>query len=157
MHLINTKNIEVARKEIRRIREQHAKQALHEKNPLIVVVGQDDEFNRRMLEHGRFDILISPEAGSRKTRLRQEDAGFNHVLATIATKQNIAIGIDIDGLKEKSKQEKANTLSKIKQTIKIARKSQTKLAVRTKTPKEAQVLLLSLNASSEQSRRALYF
>ena len=76
--MINTTNIEEAKKLLKK-----------EETPKIVL-SQNDEFNRKILEHGNFDILLSPETGQRKNKIRQVDSGLNHVLAKIANKNNIA-------------------------------------------------------------------
>ena len=49
--MIDTKSVEVARKEITRASKP------------AIVKAQDDAFNRKILEYGRFDVLFSVEAG----------------------------------------------------------------------------------------------
>ena len=85
--MINTKNIE------------EAKRMIKIKDGLKIVLAQDDNFNRKILEHGNFDVLLSIEIGNRKDKIRQTDSGLNHVLAKIATKNNISMGIDLNELK----------------------------------------------------------
>jgi ribonuclease P/MRP protein subunit RPP1 len=121
----------------------------------IIVKAHEDKFNRSLLEYGKFDILLSPEAGERKTKLRQEDSGLNHVLAKIAAKNGIAIGIDIEDLSSLEKKEKAKRLSKIRQNIKICRKAKAKIfLLGAKNKREAVSLMLSLGASTQQAKEA---
>ena len=145
MQIINTQSIEQVKKAI--------KQA---KSKPIIVQAQNDEFNRKILEYGKFDILLSPESGNRKNTITQIDSGLNHILAKIAAKNNIAIGIDLDNLVLLSKQEKAETLSRLIQNIKICRKAKAKLVVlsKDKDKREISSFLLSLGASTQQAKEA---
>ncbi len=140
MQIINTPNIEQARKEIKSSKEKP-----------IIVQAQDDNFNRKILEYGKFQILLSPEAGKRKNSLRQIDSGLNHVLAKIATKNNIAIGINLNEIKSLQKKEKAERLAKIAQNIKLCRKAKTKITlISAKNKRESASFLTSLGASTQQ-------
>ncbi len=71
----------------------------NEKKP-IMVKAVDDSFNRKILEYGRFDILISPESGARKNSLKNLNSGLNEVTAKISAKNRIAIGIDLKEIRE---------------------------------------------------------
>src|SRR3989304_1605619 len=94
--IINATNIEQAKGLIKSSKEKP-----------IIVQAQNDDFNRKILEYGKFDILLSPEAGKRKRTLRNIDSGFNHVLAKIAEKNNVAIGINLAEISKLAKEEKA--------------------------------------------------
>lgn len=141
--MINTTNVE------------EAKKLLKKEEPLKVVLAQNDEFNRKILEHGKFDILLSIEKGKRYSTIRQTDSGLNHVLAKIATKNNIAIGINLDEITHLEPKEKANQLSKIIQNIKICRKAKTKIAVKAKSIQEARDFLIGLGASTNQIKELI--
>src|SRR3989338_9301459 len=140
--MINTTSIEETKKLLKK-----------EETPKIVLA-QNDEFNRKILEHGNFDILLSPETGQRKNKIRQVDSGLNHVLAKIANKNNIAIGINLEEIKKLEPKSKAERLSKIKQNIKICRKAKTKLAIKTSSIIEVASFLQSLGASSQHAKQA---
>jgi len=145
--IISTNKIEEVRKLIKNAKEKP-----------IIVQAQDDEFNRKLIEAGGFDILLSPEAGFKRDKPKQLDSGLNSILAVIAEKNNIAIGIDIKDIDALDKPEKAKRLARIKQNIKICRKTKTKLAVlNTKDKKDASALLLSLGASTQQAKQTTYF
>lgn len=144
--MIDTSNFETAKKLIKT-----------EQKP-IIVKAQDNKFNRKMLEYGRFDTLLSPESGSQaqKDRLKQMDSGLNEVLAKIASKNCISIGIDIKSISGLDKKDKAKRLARIRQNIQICRKAKTKLkAINYKDKKDAFALLTTLGASSQQAKEAL--
>jgi RNase P/RNase MRP subunit p30 len=141
--MISTSNIETAKKEIKK-----------SKKP-IIVKAQNDQFNRKILEYGKFQILLSPESGERKNKLRQIDSGFNHVLGKIASKNKVAIGIDVKEIKELSKEEKGKRMAKIKQNIDICKKTNTKIKIiPNKSKKECFHFLISLGASTSQAKEA---
>lgn len=123
----------------------------------IIVEAQDDNFNRKILEYGRFDVLLSPEKGQRKDSLRQRDSGLNHVLAKIAAKNHVSIGIDLIEISKLPKKEKAVRLARIKQNIPVCRKAKTNLAVIGKDKKDSSALLISIGASTPQIKQAIYF
>lgn len=143
--MINLQNIEQAKKAIK-----------HESTPKIVKA-QDEEFNRKILEYGKFDIIFGLEESFEKNRIRQTNSGFNHVLGKIATKNNIAIGFNLEGLKKIELKQKAETLSKIKQNIAVSRKCKNKIAIKTNSIKEAQDFIIGLGGSSKQASEAIVF
>lgn len=148
--IINTKNPEQAKKQIlAQIKEETISNI---KKP-IIVQAQDDTFNRKLLEYGKFQILLSPETGNRKNSIRQIDSGLNHVLAKIATKNKIAIGINLEEISKLSPEKKAKRLSKIKQNISITKKAKTDLYIKG-NKKLGFHLLISLGASTEQAKKA---
>jgi len=143
--MIITKKIEEAKNKIKKSSEK----------PLIVI-SQDDLFNRKIVEYGKFNILLSPEKGNRSNSIRKINSGLNHVIAKIAAKNKISIGIDIDEIKKLSKNEKAERLSKIKQNLEICRKSKTKIIALSKNENRKNVFnfLISLGASNNQAKEA---
>lgn len=138
--MINTKNL------------QQAKNQIKKEKPPIIVKAQDLEFNRKILEYGKFQILLSTEENTPKGKLKQTNSGFNHIMAKIAAKNKIAIGIDLKSLSHLGKKAKAERLTKIKENIKVCRKAKCKIALlNTKNKKDAQAFLLSLGASTQQT------
>lgn len=128
-----------------------------EKHP-IIIEGKSSEFNRSILEYGHFDVLLSIEAEEKKKSIRQVYSGFNHVLAKIAKKNGIALGINIEEISKLNGQEKADRLSKIIQNIKICRKSNVKIAIlNCKDKRNAFSFLVSLGASTKQAKEAISF
>lgn len=142
--MIVTSNIEQAKNLIKR-----------ERRP-IIVRAQNDEFNRKILEYGRFDILVGIEAGNRQRTLRNIDSGFNEVLGKIASKNNISIGIDLKEISGLQKGEKAKRLERIIQNIKIAGKTKANIKLLNfKDRKDAFAFLISLGASTQQAEEAI--
>ena len=121
----------------------------------IIIQAQNDEFNRKILDYGKFDILLFPDAEKRKDKLKQLDSGLNHVLAKIAAKNKIAIGYDLEKIRSLEKKEKAIQLARLIQNIKILRKAKTKLAlINYKEKKDAFDFLISLGAATQQAKEA---
>ena len=145
MEMINTKNTEEAKKLIKKSERP------------IIVKAQSPEFNRKILEYGKFDILLSPELSENvKDTVKNINSGLNHVVAKIAAKNGISIGIDLNSLRNLDKKKKAIALSRIIQNLKIARKSKAKIkALAFKDAKNTQSLLLSLGASTSQAKESV--
>ena len=116
------------------------------------IKAQDDAFNRKVLEQHLCSILVSPEAHQRKESIKHLDSGLNHVLAAIAAKNKIAIGIDLEDIRHLAKKEKAQRLAKIRQNLKICRKTKTSFAIH--GSQEGDYVLLSLGASTTQAKEA---
>ena len=134
---------------------EQAKKLIKQEKAPIIVEAQNDDFNRKILEYGKFDILLSPEKGQRKDSQKQLDSGLNHVLAEIASKNKVAIGINLAEIQSLDKKSKAQRLAKIKQNIKLCRKSKTLIKVLNFQDKlNAHNFLVSLGASTEQAKKA---
>lgn len=142
--MIDTPNIEEAKKLI-----------VKERKP-IIIKAKGDKFNRKILEYGKFDILLSIEAGRKKDSLKNLDSGLNEISARIAAKNNIAIGIDLNAIKNLDKKEKAGRLGRIIQNIRICRKAGAKIRIINKiNTNNSFCLLLSLGASTWQAKEAI--
>lgn len=134
---------------------EQAKKLIQKEEKPIVVKAQNDEFNRKILEYGRFDILLSVEKSNEKDKIKQLGSGLNEVLAKIAAKNKISIGIDLEEICYLEKKEKAVLLARIKQNIKICRKAKCKIVfLNYKDKINAFELLVSLGASTEQAKNA---
>ncbi len=145
--MISTSSIEQAKSLI--------KKEIQNKTKPITVQAQNDDFNRKILEYGHFGILLGVEKGNKQRSLRQIDSGFNHVLAKIASKNKIALGIDMEGLRKLAKEEKALRLEKIMQNIILCRKSKVKIKLlNARDEKDVFAFLSSLGASSQQAKEA---
>ena len=129
MAIINTPSLEQAKKQIK------------EEDPPIIVKAQDPEFNRKILEYGKFDMLIAL------------DKPLNHIQAKIATKNKIAIGLDLDELKKLEKKKKATILSVVIQNLKILRKAKTKARLLNYKEKRGVIaFLISLGSLTWQTK-----
>jgi len=96
------------------------------KDKTIVFSGNSDELNRKILEKEKIDILLINQS-KRKDFQKQRNSGFNHVLAKIAKKNNITIGINLDEIINSSGKQKSEILSRVKQNIKLCNKNKLKM------------------------------
>ncbi len=136
---------------------EKTKKLIKETKRPLAVTGRDNHYNKKIIEYGNFDVLLSPETNAQDSNLRQVNSGLNPFIARTANKKGIAIGIDLDMVKKEPKERKGVFLSKIIQNIKICRKTGTKIGVKSKNKKEAFNFILSLGASTKQAKEALYF
>jgi len=151
MQIINTTNLNEARKEIQKLKKE---------NKPIIVKAQSQEFNRKILEIKDVEIFLSPEIHDRKDSLKQRDSGLNEVLCNLATKNNIKIAINLNEIIKLEKKQKAIVLSRIIQNIKLCKKSKTPLSTYSKNnlkKQEIQSFLLTLKASTQQAKDAIRF
>lgn len=86
----------------------------------IIFSSNDDELNRKVLEKLPIQILLIP-LSDRKDFQKQRNSGFNQVLAKIAKKNKIAIGINLDELIDSKN--KYLILARIIQNIKLCNKN----------------------------------
>ncbi len=108
----------------RKIRENKGKE--------IIFSSNDDELNRKILEKEPVDFLMINLVG-RKDRMKQRDSGFNQVLAKLAKKNNVAIGINLDEIiNAKTRKEKSQILARARQNIKLCNKKKVKMKFITK-------------------------
>ena len=92
----------------------------------IIFSSEDEETCRKVLEKENIEIFLLNQAG-RKDYQKQRNSGFNHVMAKLAKKKGIAIGINLDELIKSSEKEKAGIIARIRQNIKICSKNKLKM------------------------------
>jgi len=113
--LIKENSFEEARSEIKKNKARE-----------IVFSSNNDELNRKVLEKLPINILLINQT-NRKDRQKQRDSGFNQVLAKIAKKNKITIGINLDEIINSKQKEKAEILARIQQNIKLCNKNNLKM------------------------------
>ncbi len=113
--LICADNFEKARK---KIRENRGK----DKGKNIIFSSNNDELNRKILEKEKIDVLLLNQAG-RKDFQKQRNSGFNQVVAKLAKKKNVAIGINLDEILESKGKKKSEILARVQQNIKLCNKN----------------------------------
>lgn len=148
MQIINTPNLNQARKQIQKLKKQ---------NKEIVIQAQDNKFNRKILENPDTNILLSPEFHDRKDKLKQRDSGLNEILCRLAKKNNIKIGINLNEIQKLPKKQKAIILSRIIQNIKLCKRTKTQIILFPKTKQKKQDVLsffLTLKSSTQQAKEA---
>lgn len=108
---------------------EKARKAIQEAQKLnkeIIFSSNDDEFNRKILEKLPINTLLINLAG-RKDFQKQRDSGFNQVMAKLAKKNNVSIGINFDEIMESNSFEKPKILARIQQNIKLCNKNKLKM------------------------------
>ncbi len=90
----------------------------------IIFSSDDDELNRKVLEKLPIQILLINLA-KRKDFQKQRNSGFNQVLAKIAKKKNVIIGINLKEILKAKEKEKI--LSRVEQNIKLCNKNKLKM------------------------------
>lgn len=123
MKLIQENTFEKARKEINK-----------NKSEKIIFTSNNDELNRKVLEKLPIEILLINQK-DRRDRQKQRDSGFNQVLAKIAKKNKITIGINLDEIIESKSETKKKILARIKQNIKLCNKNKLKMKFIAQNPK----------------------
>ena len=101
--------------------------SFHSKGLPIIILGNNDEINRKVLEDKRSDLLLNPEETRKKDFTHQRNSGLNQVLCKFAEKNNAKIGINLSSLSRIKGKERALKLGRITQNIRLARKYKTKL------------------------------
>ena len=92
----------------------------------IIFSSDNDDLNRKVLEKLKINVLLI-NLKKRKDRQKQRNSGFNHVLAKIAKKNKITIGINLDEIINSNEKEKYEILARIKQNIKLCNKNKLKM------------------------------
>tara|TARA_Y100000310_G_C20190542_1_gene582295 strand:+ start:57 stop:527 length:471 start_codon:yes stop_codon:yes gene_type:complete len=149
MNIINTQNLNEVRKQINTLVGQG-------KEKPIIVMSQDDDFNRKILENKHTNVLIINEGIKKNDYMKQRDSSLNEILCKIATKNNIKIAIDISSIIKKNPVEKAKALARLKQNIDLCKRTKTELIFfkNSVDKRELSSLLLSLGASTSQAKKA---
>ncbi len=84
-----------------------------------VYCSDDDELNRKVIEKLPVEILLIP-LENRKDFSKQRNSGFNQVMAKIAKKKGVEIGINLDELI--LSKEKNRIIARVIQNIRICKK-----------------------------------
>jgi RNase P/RNase MRP subunit p30 len=106
---------------------EKARKLIHENSEKGIIFSSDDEETvKKVLEKENIEILLLNQSG-RKDFQKQRNSGLNHVMAKLAKKKEIIIGINLDELIKSSEKEKAAIIARIKQNIKICNKNKLKM------------------------------
>ncbi|MEM3113465.1 MAG: RNase P subunit p30 family protein [Candidatus Pacearchaeota archaeon] len=120
MEIIDVNGINEARRQIDK---------LHAHGKEIIVVAKDMDFNRKILENKKIDVLLfSGYFGNRK-KLKQRDSGLNHILCRIAKENGISIGINFSDFLGKDSFKLSELLSSTMQNIRLCRKFGVKILI----------------------------
>ncbi len=104
-----------------------ARKAIGEnKNKQVIFSSSTDELNKKILEKENIHILLL-NLSSRKDKMKQRDSGFNQVLAKLAKKKGVTIGINLDEIINPKPKEKSEILARVKQNVKLCNKNKLKM------------------------------
>jgi RNase P/RNase MRP subunit p30 len=110
------------------------KQINENKGKFIIFSSEDDELNRKILEKESINVLLLNQE-KRKDFQKQRNSGLNQVLAKIAKKNNIMIGINLDELIKAEEKKKSDIIARIRQNVKICNKNRLKMKFISKSNK----------------------
>ena len=113
--LIGENNFEKARKSIKQNKDKE-----------IIFTSSNDELNRKVLEKENIKILLIKQK-ERRDRAKQRDSGFNQVMANLAKKKKVEIGIALDEILESRGKEKSQIIGRHIQNIKLCNKNKIKM------------------------------
>ena len=115
--IISERTFERARSEIRKAAGLGKK---------VIFTSGDDELNRKILEKEKVEILM-PLLKGRRDFQKQRNSGFNHVLAKLAEKSNVVIGVNLNEIIDSKGKEMASVLSRVSQNIRLCAKNRLKM------------------------------
>ena len=79
-----------------------------------------------ILEKEKINMLLLSQTG-RKDFQKQRNSGFNNVLAKIAKKNEVIIGINLDEIIEAKSKKKSDIIARVRQNIKLCNKNKLKM------------------------------
>ncbi|MBT4257584.1 hypothetical protein HOD88_00170 [archaeon] len=88
----------------------------------IIFSSEDDDLNRKVLEKEKIDILLINQ-DKRKDYQKQRNSGLNQVMAKIAKKGKVTIGINLDEIINSNPKDKSLILARVKQNIFLCNKN----------------------------------
>ena len=113
------------------------------KDKKIIFSSEDDELNRKILEKESIEILLLNQKGRRDFQ-KQRNSGLNQVLAKLAKKKNIIIGINFDEIVNSDEKEKSLILARVMQNVRICNKNKLKMKFISKENKRNDLDMKSL-------------
>jgi len=122
---------------------EKARKLIKENSGKKIIFSGDDETNRKVLEKEDISILLLNQAG-RKDSQKQRNSGLNHVLAKLARKKGVVIGINLDEIINSSEKEKTAVIARIRQNVMICNKNKLKMKFIYKNQKRDAIDLKSL-------------
>ena len=113
--IISEEDFQKARK---RIKENSKKK--------IIFSSENEEIIKKILEKETINVLLL-NLVNKKDRFKQRDSGFDSVLARLAKKKNVIIGINLDEVLNSEKREKSDIISRIRQNVRLCNKNKLKM------------------------------
>jgi RNase P/RNase MRP subunit p30 len=150
MPIITTSKLTDALKEIDKLKQKGEK---------VIVLSQDDEFNRKILENKKINIFLINEEIESKDYSKQRNSGLNEVLAELGAKNKIKIGINIEEIIKEDKKEQAKSLARLAQNILLCKKAKTDMIIfsenKLKDKRAIFSLLITLGLDTKKAEKAV--
>ncbi|MAG10855.1 hypothetical protein CMI44_00900 [Candidatus Pacearchaeota archaeon] len=106
--------------------EKVRKKINENKDKKIIFTSDNDELNRKVLEKLAIDVLLINQSGRRDFQ-KQRNSGFNQVLAKIAKKGEVAVGINLDEIIVPREKSKLDILARVQQNTKLCNKNKLRM------------------------------
>jgi RNase P/RNase MRP subunit p30 len=119
--ILNEKNFNKLKIEIEKIRKENLKKT-------IIFSSENDDYARQVIEKAKIDILLIP-LEKRKDFSKQRNSGLNEILANIAKKNKIEIGINLQEILKENKDQKSKILARVIQNISLCRKKKLQIKI----------------------------
>ena len=116
---------------------QKARHLIKSAEQPIIFTSEDDELNRKILEKEKIAVLLINQK-SRKDYQKQRNSGFNQVMAKLAKKNKIIIGINLDELINSKSKETSQILARVRQNIFLCNKNKVKMTFISAKPQKDQ-------------------
>lgn len=121
------------------------------KADLLIFKGGNVELNRKAAEDSRVDILLHPEKG-------RKDSGIDHVIAEEASENNVALGFDLQELKD-DKKKQTHKLKSWRKNLRLCEKYGTPFVITSgakekydlKAPRELAAILNSMGFNGKKA------
>ena len=121
----------------------------------MITAGNERE-TRSWVERQAAEVIVMDHVVAKKDTLKALDTTFTPVIARLAAKHGVALGINLAVLRERAASVQARELARIQRAIKLCRKAKARLAVHHATDERAaRAFLLALGASTQQAAEAL--
>jgi ribonuclease P/MRP protein subunit RPP1 len=123
---------------------------------ILLVRGSDLYLNRKAVQTKEVDILTHPE-------LKRKDSGFNHIMAKLAARNDVAIEINFREILQSSKGTRSHVIQNIAKNIKLCKKFKAPMIIcsgavshwQLKDPKILMSMGFMLGLELNESKKAL--
>lgn len=105
---------------------EQARKLINQNKDKRIIFSGDDETNRKILEKEKIDVLLLPQS-EKKDFHKQRNSGFNQVLAKLAKKKEVIIGIDFDEIIKSEGKERARIIARVMQNAGLCKKAKLKI------------------------------
>ncbi|PSG99327.1 MAG: hypothetical protein BRC29_04340 [Nanohaloarchaea archaeon SW_7_43_1] len=122
------------------------------KADILVFEGGNEKLNRKACEDSRIDVLLHPEKG-------RKDSGFNHVMAKEASKNHVAVGLDMNLITEVSNKVRSHLLRHWERNLMLCEKYDSPYIITTnarskyelRAPKDLESIVESLGYNGKKA------